>query len=425
MLLGAHAFVTIVFGTMALSFVASTAVLAWEFWEYRRWVDFMAMDSHLFVFFPTFGVISLLAFYLPSVVFVDHYWRHVPLGKVRFVIGLVVFVVASHYFTQLILSGQNRSMWDVAPAVLETDRGQPAGCTEQVGPNGEVTCERLPLLTAMNSLRKLSQQRLGVSEFVRDCSLDPLIQPTEKQVRPRYCAATTPFPKELENASRGVAPKAHWLVEDAACCTAQEKLVTATNALYAPEANRSLTGVVHAALLPLKVFFLLILLAISFLLTLRFEGISQYYASRLRRIEAGVIVGALAALFFPLMSQAFLQSLQVLVGEAGKGAFSAMVPVMSLMFGAWTLLLVLFFFRRNGDNVELLTKIASAAAGGVALLKYEVIVSFLVRVIGSGASWIFFAVLGGMALLMAFVVVRILVSDPVEPEEAPKAEPAT
>lgn len=432
MLLGAHAFVTIIYGTMALSFVATTAVLAWEFQAEHRWIDFMAMDSHLFLFFPTFGVLALLAFYLPSVAFVDHYWRHVPLGKVRFLLGLVVLVAASHYFAQMILSGQNRSMWEVRPVVLEEDEAKLSDCAE-AGVQPGNACERVPLLTAINSLRRLSQQRIGVSEFERNCQPDPLLEPLPEDTRLRYCVATTPFPEQLKtspierfSSPTGVVTRGDvstiQLVDDATCCQAQEQLVSAINRYYSNSENRSVTGVVHAATLPLKVFFLMILLAISFLLTLRFEGIASNYPTKLTRIEAGVIVGTIAALFFPLMSQAFLQSLSVIVGDSGTGAFSAMVPVMSLLFGAWTLLIVLFFFRRNGDNVELLTKLASAAAGGIALFKYDVIVSTLVRIVGSGASWVFLAVLVAMAVLMAFVLLRILVGEPVPDQTNPSAD---
>ena len=90
MTLGPRIFVLSVFSLLALSFLATTLVLAWEFWEDGRWLDFLAIDSHLFVFFPTFGLISLVAFYLPSCALVHLYWHHVKLGPQRLINGLLI-----------------------------------------------------------------------------------------------------------------------------------------------------------------------------------------------------------------------------------------------------------------------------------------------------------------------------------------------
>ena len=86
MLLGTRAVVFALYGVLGLAFVAETAVLAWEFWDYG-WFSFLTQDSHLFLFFPTFGIVALAAFYVPSCAFVDLYWRHVRLGQARFLLG--------------------------------------------------------------------------------------------------------------------------------------------------------------------------------------------------------------------------------------------------------------------------------------------------------------------------------------------------
>ena len=80
---GARIFVFLVYLLLGLSFLATTAVLAHEFWE-SGWLDFVTMDSHLFLFFPTLGIVALLAFYTPSCALTDLYRHHVPLGKLRF-----------------------------------------------------------------------------------------------------------------------------------------------------------------------------------------------------------------------------------------------------------------------------------------------------------------------------------------------------
>lgn len=391
MLRGAYVFVAIIFLAIGASFVATTAVLAWEFWD-DGWIDIMAIDSHLFVFFPTFGLVALAAFYIPAVVFVDHYWRHVAFGKIRFLLGALVLIGISHLIAQSILSSDNRSIWELTPTVLQNDKGAPDDCLTTDG----VDCLRLPLQKAVSNLRDFSQNRIGFSAFIRNCEPDELIDRKVTEGPRRFCVATTMLSSKPD------------LLDDASCCLAQKRLVTTVRDLWANPTNHSITGRVHAALLPLKVFFLFVLLSISLLLTWRFKAIVEHYQERMTSIEVGLIIGTIATLFFPLMSQAFLQSLTVLAGSSGQGTFSEIVPVMSGAFGVWAFLIIIYFFRSDGDNTELLTKIGSAAAGGIALVQYERVVAYLVWAIGSGAQW--FAIFGlviAAAAVMVFTLRRI------------------
>ena len=171
------------------------------------------------------------------------------------------------------------------------------------------------------------------------------------------------------------------------------------SAQFAHQEQRSLTSKVHAWLLPLKVFFLFVLLAISILLVLRHKAMEQHYKGTIARIEFAVIIGTAAVLFFPFMSQAFVQSSEALFGLTGRGTFGRMTPVLSLAFGAWTLLMVLFFFRRRNKELEAFGKMGSAVAGAVAVLKYGIIIAFFVRLLGSGASA--YTIVG--LLLMSFL----------------------
>ncbi len=70
---GAHLFVAVVYAALAASFVASTATLIVEF-KAQDWLSLALTHSHLFVFFPTFGIVVLAAFYWPSVIFTHLYW---------------------------------------------------------------------------------------------------------------------------------------------------------------------------------------------------------------------------------------------------------------------------------------------------------------------------------------------------------------
>ena len=365
---GARTFVFLVYLALGLSFLATTAVLAHEFWE-SGWLDFVTTDSHLFLFFPTLGIVALLAFYTPSCALTDLYWHHVPLGKLKFAVGILLLGGASYLIAAELLASPKRSAWEIAPAVLKEDKGEPPGCA--LAANG--TCQRLPILQALKNLRQVSQTHLGLAEFIRDCDRDVLLQGASGPEGKRFCFASTPLSPSPP------------LQSDADCCRAQERLTAAVSA-QAHQERRSLTAKVHAWMLPLKVFFLLLLLAISVLLVLRHKSIEQHYKGRMARIEFGVIVGTAAALFFPFMSQAFVQSAEALYGISGRGTFSLITPLLSLAFGAWTLLMVFFFYRRRDKEIEALGKMGSAAAGVLAVLQYTILTAVFVRALGSGAD---------------------------------------
>jgi hypothetical protein len=161
---------------------------------------------------------------------------------------------------------------------------------------------------------------------------------------------------------------------------------------------------VHSALLPFKVFFLLQLLMISILLALRHEGVARHYPDRIGRIEVGVIVGAIAMVFFPLMSQGFVQTADVLYGVRQDTGFKPIVNAMSFAFGAWALLLVLFFFRRHTPEVELAAKLAGVVASTIAIVKYDLIVALFTRYLGSGANELSIAVLVALAIIAVFIL---------------------
>jgi hypothetical protein len=105
--------------------------------------------------------------------------------------------------------------------------------------------------------------------------------------------------------------------------------------------------------------------------------------------------------FFPLMSQAFVQTASALYGSSQGAGFKPLVPVMSLLFGGWALLLLLFFYRRHDREVELAAKFAGAIASAVAVIKYDLIVDMTVRFLGSGAGA---ASIGALVLASALLI---------------------
>ncbi|HEX2840796.1 hypothetical protein [Hyphomicrobium sp.] len=387
---GARAFVFIVYFVLGLSFLAVPGVLFWEFGPEKA-LTFAAFDSHLFLFFPTLGLVALAAFYVPSCAFVDMYWRHVSFGRLRFLIGLVVLGAVATQIAFGLSANPHRSVWDIKPATLVTDKSEPAGCSDAGKP-----CERIALLDGVTNLTHVSQRRLGVREFFRSCQAEPLIEADTAEETKRFCFASTP----LTDTPR--------LSTDAECCQAQRRYQSAIDRLYVDPTQQSITGRIHKLLLPSKVFFLFILLAISVLLTLRHSGVKRHYPDQISRIELSVIVGAVAMIFFPLMSQGYVQSADALFGVQQKGGFRSIVTLMSFLFGAWAMLLLLFSFRQHDQDLELAAKLAGVAVSTIAVVKYDLLVSIVVRFLGSGADTLSIALLCGLALAAVLVLLSPL-----------------
>jgi hypothetical protein len=370
MLTWARISVFLVFAILAASFVASTAVLRSEFPD--AWVDFAVLDSHLFIFFPTVGIVALIAFFTPSVLFLDMYWRHIPYGKLRFLAGFVIAAAASYWIAGVLLDSPRRDYWESSPKVLAADAGEPAGCVQTGLP-----CQRLPILTAVRNLRLVSQSRLGLDGLIRDClaTKDSFIEPDHSPERRRYCLASTPYTGSPA------------LQSDDECCKAQGKLMSFAQANHALASTRSLSAEVHALLLPFKVYFLLMVFAISILLAIHHKDVERHYGAYLPRMEFGLFVGALCVLFFPLMSQAFLQSSEVLSGAQGRGTFSYIVPAISLLSMVWVLLIGLFFYRRRSDD-RLVTvgRFFGILVSNIGIIKYNLLVTVFVLIFGAGMS---------------------------------------
>src|SRR5690606_23425976 len=137
-----------------------------------------------------------------------------PLGRVRFGLGFLILCGLSWAIAASLLASPKRSMWEVAPAVLAADQGEGA-CAE-----GQV-CERLPILTALQGLRGVSQSRWGLGDFIRACDRDAFVESTAAPDRKRFCFASTRLTASPP------------LQGDAECCRAQQRLSAAVAEAYA------------------------------------------------------------------------------------------------------------------------------------------------------------------------------------------------
>jgi hypothetical protein len=102
-------------------------------------------------------------------------------------------------------------------------------------------------------------------------------------------------------------------------------------------------------------------------------------------MERGVIVGGLAMLFWLAMDYGYQQTANVLFGRMTAGPQLRL----SLILVPWALFLLFYFLRRLGRQGELVGQISGIVVAGVAVLRYEQLNDWVVRLFGIGANgWV-------------------------------------
>ncbi len=366
---GARTFVAVSFVVLGAAFIASTGLLVYEFRDID-WFTLVAAHSYLFFFFPVLGLLALFAFYLPSVVFTHLYWHHLPYGRLRLTVNLLVVVAAAYGFARY-LDKPPRSIWEATPQALVADKGGPEG--------------RQPILGVLADLREKAQTRLGISNFARPCKTDPLMEVPDEMTKRRYC-----FPARTH-------------LTGPECCRVQAEFAAAVLALQQNPATRSMSATYDALIfLPLKVFFVLIVVAIGVALALWRNKIDEHYRHLVPRLERGVIIGAFAMLFWPAMDYGYQQTANVLFGRMEAGPQLRL----SLVIAPWVLLLLFYFLRRLGKEGEMIGQISGVVVAAVAVLRYEQLNDWVGRLFGIGADpWMLAALallaVGGLIALFA------------------------
>jgi hypothetical protein len=355
---GAYVFVAFVYLVLGASFLASTATMMREFYGYE-WLTMLLTHSHLFLFFPLFGLLVLAAFYLPSVAFAHMYWYHVPYGRLRFIFGIFVAVGLSLGVSHLLTSAHPRGIWEIAPNAIRADRGVPANCRAN-----NVPCERAPIGDVLGVLRTESPSRLGLSEFARSCTRDKLLPATAIFKEERYC-----FP-------------AMRMLSGDACCTAQRRFKDDVGALSANPRTRSQAADLDIIFMPFKVFFIVVMIVVALMLAVWRNKMDTHYKSKVPSIERGIMIGAIAMLFWPIMDYGYQQTADVLFGRE-YGAFKWR---WSVVIGPWVVLLLFFFLRRLGKNMAMVGQFSGIAGGLFAVLRYQDINNWAQRFFGAGAD---------------------------------------
>jgi hypothetical protein len=370
---GARLFVAIVFGVLSTSFIVETGVMIWEYGDLS--LAMMSFDSHLFLFFPTFGLVALFAFWRAAVVIVDSYWRRVPFGKVMLVASLAGVTLLSAFLAWTFQSAPNRAWWEVAKPLLVADQGQPAGCRPP-------DCERAPIVQAYASVREAARTEGGLADLSEECDNDSENAFRIVEVRENFCFVTGKFQ------------------DVPSCCQAKIGFKAAVNALHAQ--RPSLTHYVHKYLMGFKVFFLLMLLGIGIMLARRRQTLERHYPRTMEQVERTMPIGGLSMLLWPLMNQAYTQSFDMLYGAGGSGAFRVTAPLYTLAIAGWAMILLFYYFRRYPKATEGAAKAIGALAAGIGIVKFDVILAYVNHFLGAGSHVVSVAVLVVVVLFLIY-----------------------
>ncbi|HAE29137.1 MULTISPECIES: hypothetical protein [Hyphomonas] len=358
--------VTIVFALLYLAFLTETGVLVQEFGASGLALRLASLDSQNFIFFPVAGLLALVAFWQPAVLLVDAMWRgQLKFGRIVLGGSLVVALIGAWLISGAFESSEARSVFEISPKALAADDGAPA--TADAPPLAPVT----EVLTRM---RILSGVDRGLGEYQAQCDREWLQYSVAAEVE-MLC-----FPSGERLSVR-------------ACCTAKAAFRQHLNRLAAEAPSR--TGAVHRWVMPVKIFFLLLLLGIGILLVQYRKGLERLHGMTPSGISFGLALGGAVMLIWPLLNAAYLQTMALLTGSGSASAYTIVAPLIALGFGVWTLLLVFFHLRSYPSQIEYAAKVGGFIAAAIGVFRYEEITNYLARTLGVG---------GGLVAIIVFAV---------------------
>jgi hypothetical protein len=391
-LTGARVFTAAIFALLGAAFLASTYLLTKEFADYD-WPSLILAHSHLFLFFPTFGILALFAFHLPASVFVHLYWYNIPSpekriwGRLRFVHGFAWALAISFFVSTYVLGewAQPRHLWEVSPQAHDRDRGAIVpDCRDASG----APCRRLPTLQALSDLRDKSVMSIPYSRFARPC-LPPeesrLMEALPDSDKARWCF-----------------PAGQMMTADS-CCKVQRAFRMHVSATHATPAGRSDLARAEARLQFVKVFFVVVTLVIAMLLLFWRDQVQHHYPDLTTRIDWHVMIGGFAMLLWPIMDYAYQDIENVLMGRLTV----SMQLRLSLVIGPWLAILFFYFLKQWGGRTETIGQIAGVATALLAFLARDELRDFATKQTGIGMPfWMFPA----MAAALLVGAVALLVS---------------
>jgi hypothetical protein len=330
---GSRIAVTILFSLLYLAFLLETGFLLGEFSASGLALRLASLDSQNFIFFPVAGLLALVAFWQPAVLLLDAMWRgQLKYGRIVLGASLLVALIGAWLISDAFESSEARSVFEIAPKALAADHGVPA--SEQTPPIA-------PVKEVLARMRILSGVDRGLGEYQAQCDQEWL----------RYSvaadAALLCFPAGERMSIRD-------------CCTAKAEFRQRLNKLAAQ--SPSVTGAVHRWVMPVKVFFLLLLLGIGILLVQYRKGLERLHGATPSGISFGLALGGSVMLIWPLLNAAYLQTMALLTGSGSASAYTIVAPLVALGFGVWTLLLVFFHLRSYPSQIEYAPRSAASSS---------------------------------------------------------------
>ena len=359
--------VTLLFVLIYMAFLAETAALAWEFGDSGLTLRLATLDAHNFIFFPVAGLLALVGFWRPTVLVTDALARGQIAGG-RAVLGVTLLtIVLAAFAAAAVFSGPGaRSIYEISPGALAADTAEPG---------------RLAIPDALITLNILADGPGGLSPYQARCDSEWL----------RF--------SPIADEERMCLP-AGQRMSVADCCAAKARFRTHINTLQA-EAPSYLSKV-HTVVLPIKSFFLLMLLAIGILLVRFRRALLKRYGERVEDVSFGLAVTGIVMMAWPLLNAAYLETMALLTGDGSSGAYTVFAPLIALGFGIWALLLIFFHLRTYPSQIEYAARIGGFIAAAIGVLRYEEITGFLIANLGVGA--------GIVAIIVFAVMILALVS---------------
>lgn len=386
----ARAFVTIIFLALAAAFFVSTWTFVRTFAE-ADWRSLLLMHSHQFLFFPTFGLLALVAFYVPAVVFTHMYWTRQVRGKfarTRFIAGFLVAVLIAGGVAAtldgtrpLVPAAARHAIWELPPSAIAFSaadvRTAVLPLTERADPPRSVPCDQqgAPRCRTMAPrdvavlLRAQSQENIGFSKLVRDCDTSELVEVGPAEKAGRFC-----FPARA------------WL-NAADCCRHQTRFQLEIAETIAKAGGPNIIARVERVMLPAKVFFVIVLMAIAVMLIVWRSILDSHYRRHSRALSRGLLVGSLAMVAWPLMDYGYFQTSQLLYGD---GDNRAGLPLrLSFVMVPWAGMITYYFLNRllarPSRRLELSVQIIGGAIGFATFFGSGALMNLAQRFFSAGA----------------------------------------